>query len=109
YAVQMTCRGQSTVARAVRRIYEKHPYPKPGASASANPKWMLAPLPWMETISGSQSPPQRILVAGCGTGNEAFALCQRLPEAEIVAVDFSPCSIRQANEVRRKSRRFRNI
>jgi SAM-dependent methyltransferase len=70
---------------------------------------MLAPPPWIEAIWERQSPPRQILVAGCGTGNEAFALCERFPEAEIVAIDFCPRSIQIAKGLRRKNRRYRDI
>ena len=46
---------------------------------------------------------RRILVAGCGTGNEAFALRKRFPKAEIVAVDFSARSLKLARELQTKS------
>ena len=46
--------------------------------------------------------PRRVLVAGCGSGREAFALAQRLPDATIVAVDFSPRSVRVARASQRR-------
>ena len=45
--------------------------------------------------------PQRVLVAGCGTGAEAFVLRKRLPQAEIVGVDFSPRSVAVAQRLLR--------
>jgi SAM-dependent methyltransferase len=62
----------------------------------------------MEWINAVWQPPQpipaRILVAGCGTGNEAFALRDRFPDSEIVAVDFSSHSI----DLAKKSKRARH-
>jgi SAM-dependent methyltransferase len=51
--------------------------------------------------------PRRILVAGCGTGVEAFGLKKRFPHAQVVGVDFSSKSIANAralqNRVRNRS------
>jgi len=45
-------------------------------------------------------PTARILVAGCGTGHEAARLALELPDAEIVAVDFSARSIAVAEAMK---------
>jgi len=47
------------------------------------------------------SPPKRILDVACGTGDFAFALSRRFPNAEIVALDFTPAMLEIA---RSKSR-----
>jgi SAM-dependent methyltransferase len=52
---------------------------------------------------------RRILVAGSGTGREAFALQRRFPKAQIVAVDFSPRSIAIARGLQRRARAMKNI
>jgi len=91
------------VARAIRRIYEKRPYPSLPCCAMANDRWQLPPLPWIKTIWQWQRLPRRILIAGCGMGSEAFAFYRRFPDAEIVAVDFSPRSINAAKELQRKN------
>src|ERR1700746_4056500 len=49
-------------------------------------RWELPPLPWIKTIWQRRQPANRILIAGCGTGSEAFALRNRFPDAEIVAI-----------------------
>jgi SAM-dependent methyltransferase len=54
-------------------------------------------------------PPKRILVAGCGSGSEAFALTRKFPSATIVAVDFSPRSIAIAKKLQRQSARMHKI
>ncbi len=54
-------------------------------------------------------PPHRVLVAGCGTGREAFALRRRFPNAEIVGIDFSPRSISAAKELQKRNGEFKNI
>ena len=72
------------VARAIRQIYEKRPYPAVRTSAAARGRWLLPPLPWMKAIWQRQHPLRRILIAGCGTGSEAFTLCRQFSDAEIV-------------------------
>jgi ubiquinone/menaquinone biosynthesis C-methylase UbiE len=49
------------------------------------------------------------LIAGCGTGNEAFAFRDRFPESEIIAFDFSPRSIALARSSQRRLPRKRRI
>jgi ubiquinone/menaquinone biosynthesis C-methylase UbiE len=96
-------------ARAVRRIYEERPYPNLHDSAAAKPQWLLPPLPWINAVWLASHPLRRILVAGCGTGMETFALRRRFPDAEIVGVDFSPRSIRTAKKLQKKKRQLENI
>ena len=65
---------------------------------------------WPTGSRDSPSPrPGRLLVAGCGTGAEAFALSRRFPHAEIVAVDFSPRSIAIARQYQQGVRNRGNI
>jgi SAM-dependent methyltransferase len=73
---------------------------------------MLAPPEWIQALwrpENEASGPRRILVAGCGTGAEAFAVRRRFPEAEIVAIDFSSRSIDIAREHQRRSSRRRPV
>jgi SAM-dependent methyltransferase len=49
-----------------------------------------------------QVSPRRILVAGCGTGPEAFALQKRFPNAEVVGVDFTLRSILRAKALQKR-------
>jgi SAM-dependent methyltransferase len=96
----------------IRGIYEKYPYPAPNRSSLTAKRWHLAPMEWIMALwrPGNESdPPKRILVAGCGTGSEAFALARKFPASKIVAVDFSPRSIAIAKRLRRQSARMRNI
>jgi SAM-dependent methyltransferase len=73
--------------------------------SSARGWWQLAPMEWIQSVWQPQrSSPRRILVAGCGTGLEALALRRRFPEAEIVAVDFSPRSIAAARQSKQSPR-----
>jgi SAM-dependent methyltransferase len=98
------------VAVKVREIYEKHPYPVIGGSAAARAIWRLAPMKWINALwQPTGAFPQRILVAGCGTGNEAFAWCRRFPRSDIVAVDFSPQSVAIARHLQRRAPRAQRI
>jgi SAM-dependent methyltransferase len=98
------------VAVKVREIYEKHPYPAIGRSAAARAIWRLAPMKWINALwQPTRAFPQRILVAGCGTGNEAFAWCRRFPRSDIVAVDFSPQSVAVARHLQRRTPRAQRI
>ena len=100
--------------QAVREIYERYPYPE---TPTGRPKvrWRLPPPGWLASFwrpGASSFRPRRVLVAGCGSGREAFALARRLPDAAIVAVDFSPRSIRLARASQRRlpfARRIRFV
>lgn len=98
------------VAVKVRGIYEKHPYPPIGRSAAPRAIWRLAPMKWIDAVwQPTGAFPQRILVAGCGTGNEAFAWRRQFPRADIVAVDFSPQSVAIARHLQRRAPRPQRI
>lgn len=88
------------VRRRVRQAYDDHPYPGAGHVWA---EWRLAPMAWMQALwrpGAEAAPPRRILVAGCGTGAEAFALRRACPNAHIVAFDFSERSIAEARRTR---------
>ena len=53
--------------------------------------------------------PRRALVAGCGTGAEAFAFSRLFPRAEIVAIDFSPRVIEIARQYQQRAAHRRNV
>ncbi len=59
--------------------------------------------------AAAQTTPQRILIAGCGTGVEAFAFRRRFPKAEIVGVDFAASSIRVAKRLLQRAADTRSI
>jgi SAM-dependent methyltransferase len=87
------------VASEIRQIYEKLPYPRVKADVRRTRPWQLAPMEWITAMWQPTEPaPGRILVAGCGTGAEAFTLRQKFPDADITAADFSPRSIKIARE-----------
>ena len=90
------------ISRQVQELYQELPYPPVGKSKPFRPKWRLAPMEWIDAMWQPAYPPRRILVAGCGTGNEAFALRHRFPAAQIVAADFSDRSIALARKLQRQ-------
>ena len=98
------------VAVRVRKIYEKYPYPPIGRSDATHAIWRLAPMKWIDALwQSTRRFPQRILVAGCGTGNEAFAWRRQFPRSDIVAVDFSPQSVAIARRLQRRAPRLQRI
>ena len=95
----------------IRESYEKYPYPADNGGARPG-IWRLPPFEWIAALSGESdesSAPKRILVAGCGTGNEAFALRRRFPEAQMIAIDFSARSISIARRLLRTAPKIRHI
>lgn len=99
-----------TIAEQIRRSYEDRPYPAAGRGVVSGRFKHLPSLAWMQAIGRPGEPaPRRVLVAGCGTGAEAFEVRQTLPGAEVVAVDFSPRSIAIARRLQRAARLDRPI
>src|SRR4030095_5153151 len=97
------------IAGQIREIYQEQPYPGSQSSIRRTDCY-LPPLEWVSAISAKHGRfPKRILVAGCGTGLEALALCKRAPEAEIVGIDFSPRSIHEAVELQKRLLRRQSI
>ncbi len=91
-----------TPAEKTRRSYERRPYPGDDLRALATKGGSLPSPKWMQAIGRPGCPePRRILVAGCGTGPEAFQIQRHFPKAEIVAVDFSPRSIALAKRLQK--------
>jgi len=97
------------IAGQIREVYQERPYPGSQSSIRRTVGY-LPPLEWISAISAKHGRfPKRILVAGCGTGLEALALCKRSPEAEIVGIDFSPRSIHEALELQKRLLRRQSI
>ena len=94
------------VSRAVRGMYEEHPYPRWFACdrwpALAFAQWLDNEVPMLHA-RGEFPAPVRILVAGCGTGQDAIWLAGDIADAEVLAVDLSRASLayaqRMANEL----------
>lgn len=98
------------VTDSIRRAYELRPYPATNRRITSTRFAHLPPLNWVQAVGRPGAPvPQRVLVAGCGTGAEAFEMRRELPDAEIVAIDFSPRSIDIARRMQGASRSHRAI
>jgi|CZKI01.1.fsa_nt_gi SAM-dependent methyltransferase len=99
------------IADQVRQTYDRRPYPFGNNKALKRRSWTLV-LEWVGAIGRTEArntAPARVLVAGCGDGTEAFNLRRRLPDAEIVAVDFSTRSIAVARRLQRRAKEMRDI
>ena len=97
-------------AERIKQGYERFPYPGSDVAALSQRGGSMPALRWMLGIGRPGSAkPRRVLIAGCGTGVEAFRLRLALPQAEIVAVDFSPRSIAVAQKWERSGKFGRPI
>jgi len=99
-----------TLAEKVRQIYERGPYPYGNYEALKRTAWKLN-LDWVASLSpdATRPAPARVLVAGCGDGNEAFNLQRQLPAAEVCGVDFSGRSIALAKRLQRRAKDLHRI
>ncbi|HYD19752.1 MAG TPA: methyltransferase domain-containing protein [Patescibacteria group bacterium] len=88
------------VSVKVREQYEESPYPR----------WKSVPrnLTIEAVANDLRKPGAKILIAGCGTGQEAAQIATVLPEAEILAVDLSLASLSYA-KVQTEKLGFKNI
>ncbi len=88
------------VSAAVRAQYEDNPYPR----------WVRTRTVFtQEELKTSRHP--RILVAGCGTGQNAIVTALRFAGASVLAIDFSSASLgyaqRKTNELGLKNIEYR--
>ena len=83
------------VSRAVRGMYEEHPYPRWFALDREPPltlaAWISRELPAMPGLATPQS--AHILVAGCGTGRDALWLASNIANAQVLGIDLSLSSL----------------
>ena len=93
---------RSTVAAgsaspAVQAQYEEHPYPRwlrtQTRFDAASPAELLRELFPHAALGGLPETPPRILLAGCGTGQNAIACALRFRGARVLAVDLSVASL----------------
>lgn len=88
------------VSEAVGRQYEEDPYPRwtrpPGGGRGTLRERLqtLFPSRRLDFKEALQAP--EVLIAGCGTGQEACALAAGYPDAAITAVDLSRASLAYA-------------
>jgi SAM-dependent methyltransferase len=101
-------REAKKIGKLVRQVYEERPYPSTLGSSGT---WSLVPRPWLNAICHRSADfrYQKVFIAGCGTGDEAFRMRRSYPNAEIVAIDFSQRSIALARRLQRKRRQLRSI
>ncbi|HVF37729.1 MAG TPA: class I SAM-dependent methyltransferase, partial [Sphingomicrobium sp.] len=78
----------------VAHQYEVHPYPAWIAEPAAPP--MLPPAVLEALGPGGSEVVRSVLVAGCGTGQQAFAAASAWPRASILAIDLSRTSLAYA-------------
>jgi ubiquinone/menaquinone biosynthesis C-methylase UbiE len=103
------------VSRAVRGMYEEHPYPRWFFLDRLPP---LALVDWLSRQVPIEHAPievpaaPRILVAGCGTGMEAIWLATDIAGAQVLGVDLSLSSLayarRKAGELNVTNIEFRH-
>jgi len=85
------------VSAAVRDQYEANPYPRwlrmqTRFDAAPFAEIVRQLFPGIEVKRG----PARILLAGCGTGQNAIAMAQRFTDCSVIAVDLSLASLAYA-------------
>lgn len=94
-AIDSISTGKSSVSVAVRAQYEANPYPRwvrmQSSFAAAPLSQVVHELFPHANIQSIQKP--RILVAGCGTGQNAIATAQRFAGASVLAIDLSLASL----------------
>lgn len=94
------------VSQAVRRQYEENPYPRwkrRGKLGTGLPlrDALRQRLPYQQLPEQLPAAPE-ILIAGCGTGSDAFQIAQAFAHAAILAVDISKTSLAYAMRATRK-------
>jgi len=99
--------GEATdsVSAAVQAQYEENPYPR---WLRTQTRFDPAPLTAIvrelfpaADVPGSAAP-ARILLAGCGTGQNAIAAAKRFAPASVLAIDFSRASLAYATRKTRE-------
>ena len=94
---------EDEVSRQVRQQYEENPYPRwVEVGRIVQPTTLQTWLPKLAPGTGpEESTGGDILIAGCGTGQQAIETAQMYPDARVLAVDLSLSSLAYAQ---RKSR-----
>jgi SAM-dependent methyltransferase len=86
------------VSRQVQQQYEENPYPRwVDVGRIVRPTTLRS---WLSTLAAGAGPEENtagdILIAGCGTGQQAIETAQMFPEARVLAVDLSLSSLAYA-------------
>ena len=74
---------QDAISASVRTQYEANPYPR----------WVRTQLAGFEPPAQPVAPNPRVLVAGCGTGQNAIITALRFPGSRVLALDLSLTSL----------------
>ncbi|QSR86372.1 class I SAM-dependent methyltransferase [Candidatus Methylacidiphilum infernorum] len=83
-------------SKAVKSQFETCPFPFEDEKVLSDQSWKIVPPHWFNAVGRPGKPfydRGRFLVAGCGTGNEAFNIARAFPNLEVVAFDASPRAI----------------
>jgi tetratricopeptide (TPR) repeat protein/ubiquinone/menaquinone biosynthesis C-methylase UbiE len=101
---ETSCRGDiarltsiDEVSREVQQQYEENPYPRwVDVGRIVRPTTLQASLRALSPDAGVAEGGGDILIAGCGTGQQAIETAQMFPEARVLAVDLSLSSLAYA-------------
>jgi SAM-dependent methyltransferase/Flp pilus assembly protein TadD len=90
------------ISRAVRDMYEANPYPRWEASRSVTRSRQAAAIFKdigfdLDLGGGRFDGPLDILVAGCGTGQQALGVARRFANCSVLAIDLSLASLAYAS------------
>ncbi len=89
-------------SRAVRDLYEEHPYPRWFSIDRSPPirlnEWIDREAPVAAASAGFPAG-SAVLVAGCGTGREACELAAGVADAHVTAIDLSRTSLAYARRM----------
>jgi tetratricopeptide (TPR) repeat protein/2-polyprenyl-3-methyl-5-hydroxy-6-metoxy-1,4-benzoquinol methylase len=109
---EKTCRAEiprltrieDDVSRQVQQQYEENPYPR-WVEVGRIVKPTTLQL-WLSALSPDAAPAETsggdILIAGCGTGQQAIETAQMCPDARVLAVDLSVSSLAYAQRKTRE-------
>lgn len=91
---------EDAISAAVRAQYEANPYPRWLATNLPQPRPLPEVVhrlfPWVPVAALPAARPLRVLVAGCGTGEQAVRTARRFSDAEVLALDLSRASLGHA-------------
>ncbi|CAI9084966.1 class I SAM-dependent methyltransferase [Candidatus Methylacidiphilum fumarolicum] len=89
----------ASFSRAVLNQFESTPFPFEDEKVLSDQSWKIIPPNWLNAIGRPGKPfydKGKFLVAGCGTGNEAFNIARAFPNLTVVAFDISQRAIETA-------------
>ncbi|MEI7455500.1 MAG: tetratricopeptide repeat protein [Nitrosomonadales bacterium] len=94
-------RIENAVSLQVQNQYEENPYPRwikisPAADAISVKQAILQKFPQTTFTREKANGTDRVLIAGCGTGQHSISLAQRTCDAQILAIDLSASSLAYA-------------